>query len=339
MSGGIEIMPDCIKVSICCLTYNQKNFIADAINSFLNQKCDFLFEIIIHDDCSTDGTIGILKDFEHRYPNIIKLILEEENQFSLGMKIFPLTFEKARGEYIALCEGDDYWIDNQKLQKQVDYMDSHQDCSLTFHNAYRFDQQSKSKTVFLPTNQFSANFYKKSHMYNVGELELLGFVPTASFVTRSSYLKKLPEIYYSSPVGDLPIKLHCASQGYTYYFDEIMSIYRVNSGSSIMDGWSDYKIKQRVTLEYKLLAVIHEFNRITNLKYFDLFEKDILFREINIYFLENDYKKLRNKKYKDIIKLMGKKIGLQINLLIYFPSLAVFLKKTKRVLSHKKRTE
>src|SRR5690554_6640453 len=119
-------------VSICCATFNQASFISQAIESFLSQKTSFKFEIIIHDDASTDGTASIVKKYEQEHPNLIKAIYQKKNQYSQGIKPWPnFVFPIARGKYIALCEGDDYWTDPFKLQKQVDFLEANMDVSLT----------------------------------------------------------------------------------------------------------------------------------------------------------------------------------------------------------------
>jgi len=103
-------------VSICCVTYNHETYIEDALEGFLSQETDFPFEIIIHDDCSTDKTTQILNEYLEKYPNIIKLIIQTENQWSKGIRILPvLVVPEARGKYIALCDGDDYWFDFVKI--------------------------------------------------------------------------------------------------------------------------------------------------------------------------------------------------------------------------------
>lgn len=111
-------------VSICCTTYNHGKFIQDAIEGFLMQKTNFPIEIIIHDDASTDNTATIVKQYAEKHPGLIITILQTINQYSQGIKPWPnFVFPKARGKYIALCEGDDYWTDPLKLQKQVDFLE------------------------------------------------------------------------------------------------------------------------------------------------------------------------------------------------------------------------
>ncbi|WP_055435548.1 glycosyltransferase family 2 protein [Lacinutrix algicola] len=121
-------------LSICCTTYNQEKYIAQTIDGFLNQKTDFPIEIIIHDDASTDGTQKIIKAYAEKDARI-KLILQKENQYSQNIKPLPnFCFPKAEGQYIALCEGDDYWIDDLKLQKQVHFLEANPDYVVSWTN-------------------------------------------------------------------------------------------------------------------------------------------------------------------------------------------------------------
>lgn len=123
-------------VSICCLTYNHASFIKACLDGFLAQKTDFPIEILVHDDASTDGTDAIIRDYAERYPQIIYPLYEDENQYSKGMQNemdIVYNYARARGKYIATCEGDDYWTDPLKLQKQVDFLEEHPDYSVCFH--------------------------------------------------------------------------------------------------------------------------------------------------------------------------------------------------------------
>lgn len=111
-------------ISIICHTFNHEKYIGEAITSFLKQNTVYSFEIIIHDDASTDNTVSIIKLFQEKYPHIIKLILQDENKYSKKINIWTnFTFPASKGKYIAICEGDDYWTDENKLQKQVDFLE------------------------------------------------------------------------------------------------------------------------------------------------------------------------------------------------------------------------
>ncbi len=123
-------------VSICCITYNHKDYIAEAIEGFLMQETTFPVEILINDDASTDGTADILRSYQARYPKLIHLVLQTENQYSKGNSILIKLLTMATGKYIALCEGDDFWICKQKLQKQVAFMEVNKNVTICFHDAY-----------------------------------------------------------------------------------------------------------------------------------------------------------------------------------------------------------
>src|SRR5690554_1247666 len=121
-------------VSVCCLSYNHRPYIKDCLEGFVKQQCNFQFEVLIHDDASTDGTSDIIREYQKKYPNIIKPIIQTENQYQKGVAVnWVYNFPRAQGKYIALCEGDDYWSDPLKLQKQVEVLENDPDCSLCFH--------------------------------------------------------------------------------------------------------------------------------------------------------------------------------------------------------------
>ncbi len=127
-------------VSICCLTYNHAQFIRKCLDGFLMQQTDFPIEILIHDDCSTDGTTEIIREYEAKYPELIFPLYEEENQYSRGGagKMDLYNYRRTRGKYIAYCEGDDYWTDPLKLQKQVDFMEVNPEYSVCWHRSKQF---------------------------------------------------------------------------------------------------------------------------------------------------------------------------------------------------------
>lgn len=122
-------------VSICCITYNHAPFIRKCLDGFLMQKVDFPIEILIHDDCSTDGTTDIIKEYAAKYPELIFPLYEEENKYSNGYKwkMDLFNYERVKGKYVAYCEGDDYWTEPTKLQRQVDFLESHPDYSVCWH--------------------------------------------------------------------------------------------------------------------------------------------------------------------------------------------------------------
>ena len=129
---GPQTADTAIMASINCVTFNHANYIRTALDSFLMQKTDFAFEILVHDDASTDGTSSIIREYAARYPDQVKPLIQTENQYSQGIDNISgaFNFPRARGKYIFMCDGDDYFLSPDKLQKQVDYMEAHPDCTM-----------------------------------------------------------------------------------------------------------------------------------------------------------------------------------------------------------------
>lgn len=216
-----------IEVSIICNTYNQKDYIADALKGFVEQETTFKFEILVHDDASTDGTTEIIKEFALKYPEIIKPIYQEENKYS---KDIPITetfqYPRVRGKYIAFCEGDDYWIDSNKLQKQYEAMEAHPEIDMCAHGAIFIDGFSGEimKTYTLSEHEY---IYSSKQVIKGGG----GFLPTASLFYRSSLL--LQKYSFTTIMSlDYVWQIHGSLRGGMLYLPDAMSVYRVNATNS-----------------------------------------------------------------------------------------------------------
>ncbi|HIP34128.1 MAG TPA: glycosyltransferase [Bacteroidia bacterium] len=214
-------------VSISCLTYNHAPYIKQTIDGFLMQKTNFDFEILIHDDASNDGTAKIIQEYESKYPNLIKPIYQKENQWSKGVRSISAkyNFPRAKGKYIAMCEGDDYWTDPLKLQKQVDLLEDNNKVGIVFHPCY-----TEIKGI---TNK---NIYFKNDNYKINTIDILTsegqFAPTSSYVFRKSILDTFPDWIKYAPVGDFFIEIYATKIYYGIYMKEPMSVYRIDTPSS-----------------------------------------------------------------------------------------------------------
>lgn len=258
-----------IIVSICCITYNHEKYIRQAIESFENQVTNFKYEILIHDDASKDKTAEIITELSQKYDNI-RIFIEEENQYSKGIAISPTyLYPEAKGKYIALCEGDDFWVYPQKLQEQVDYLENHENCGLFFHNAIVVDcNNSIIKKSFMPKNLFYNCYLKFESDYNAGEMALLDFAPTASLMFRLKDALNLPKFYFdnNSICGDLSLRLFFSLNDYAHYSNKCMSAYRkgvLNSASQK----ANENIESKIRILNGHLKILNEFNEYSNYKY------------------------------------------------------------------------
>ena len=228
-------------VSIKCMTFNHENYITQCIDGFLMQKTNFPFEILIHDDCSTDKTESIVRDYEAKFPKIIKGIYETENQWKKGCGAHHTKIDAAiKGKYIAICEGDDYWIDENKLQMQVDFLENNPEYGMCY---------TKAK----PYNQDEQKFHKKtigSSFHDFKDLLVNGNrVPTLTTVYRKDLLDKYQqEIQPSNKgwlMGDYPMWLYFSHECKVKFFDIVTAVYRVleNSASHSVDVEKVIKFK------------------------------------------------------------------------------------------------
>jgi glycosyltransferase involved in cell wall biosynthesis len=247
-------------VSICCITYNHQDYIAQAIDGFLMQETDFPFEILIHDDASTDGTIKIIKNYENKYPNIVRTIIQEKNQFSQGVRFInaKFLFPLAKGKYIALCEGDDYWTSPQKISKQFKFMEENLNYSCCFHAVEQKDDTiNKSLSITkLPL---------KGNIFYFEDVVKSYFIPTLSLFFRKSLMPLDLPSYQKKMYGDMFMQLLLTSNGPAYYFDEVMGVYRHhdNGVSKSLDHLSSMENALNVYNEINLITK-GRFERLIN---------------------------------------------------------------------------
>lgn len=256
---------DRIIVSISCITFNHSDYIRDTLEGFLKQVCNFKFEVLIHDDASTDGTSDIILEYSKNYPEIFKPIIQKENQYSQGVRGMSrkYNYPRAKGRYIALCEGDDCWIDEFKLQKQIDVMSKEKSIALCFHNAKVEYTQNINKVHLF-------NSSRKEGVVDFEDILNKWIIPTASIVIRKDVIDNYPEWANKVYSGDFTLSLIALSKGDVYYLNEVMSIYRINyKGDSVS-----------AMLRKKNVGFVED-EHIKLLEYFDCETKGIYGNQIN----------------------------------------------------------
>lgn len=275
-----------LMVTIRCTAYNHEPYIRQCLEGFVMQKTNFRFEAIVHDDASTDGTAAIIREYAEKYPDIIKPIFETENQYSKHDGSLRRIMEAhMHGKYVAMCEGDDYWIDPLKLQTQVDFLEAHPDYSMCFHNAFKLYMQRNKVELF---NDKCADEDLSVHdaIHN-------WLVPTASILVKTDVAinpKWLVHIYS----GDYSLILRSINAGRVRYINGIMSVYRINeigtSATATMKHRYGFVLKQHELL-------LDSFNKGTEGRYKDEIEK-------RINWLRREFKFNEAKENRDIFSLM-----------------------------------
>lgn len=309
-------------VSICCITYNHEKYIADAIESFLMQETSFPFEIIIHDDASTDNTAKIIKEYEKQYPEIIKPIYQTENQYSKGNSpsndfVVPIV----KGKYIAMCEGDDYWIDSKKLKKQVNFLENNERYIMCFHAVKIVDTDRKF------VGRHKGLYGKGSKETSIKEIVKGGILHVSSILIKSNFYKKTrPAWIKNARHGDYAIALYISAEGKAFYMDEVMSAYRSGVENSMMTNIrKNYSKKNDIEYNLNRIETLEMADEYYDYKYHDDIGKINLTSEVIILLLKNDYSNSARNKYRQFIIENGYLGFAKVFLLKRCPSIARLL--------------
>lgn len=303
-------------VSVYCLAYNHEKYIRNALDGFISQKTSFPYEVFVHDDASTDNTAEIIREYAEKYPDIIKPIFQTENQYSRCIPIYKtFIFPRIKSKYIAVCEGDDYWCDENKLQMQVDWLENHPDYSCCVHNTRVIDCSGGKERLI------NSSLEDK----DISTTEIIqwkeGLFHTSSCMYRYEY-GVTPSIFSVKGVGDYPRAVYLATCGKIRYLSKVMSVYRFLTEES----WSLKMYKSTNANEKSIghyqerIEMLKRVNEYTNGKYIECIHEVIKRNEYNILYAQNDLKTIK-KDYKKYYAQLALKDKLYANIRFYSPFL------------------
>lgn len=314
-----------IVLTVFALAYNHEKYIRETLEGIVRQKTNFKFEVLLHDDASTDNTSEIIKEYEKKYPEIIRPIYQTENQYSQGKEIvFDIMRPLAKGRYYAFCECDDYWCDECKLQKQVDFLEQHPDYWLCGHNSRVIVMGGGSEYLFSQSNESCEIRLKKS------KYQWEPYCQTASIVCRRQCQDTWPSWLVRAEVaGDYKRMLWALTQGRAFYMDFVGSVYRSGTEGS-------YSEKFNNNIEFAIKGYIAEiefdrkFDKFTEKKYRLIFNYWIKRKLERVFAKTNQIKRIEKEiGYYYVFRHHGCKSTICLFLYVHFPKLYYKLKSVK----------
>lgn len=316
-----------IMVSIICTAYNHEKYIKKCLDGIVMQKTSFNYEVLINEDASTDSTAKIIREYERKYPKLIKPIYQTENQYSKGVKISAnILFPKARGKYVAYCEGDDYWVDPLKLQKQVDALENNSNCSVCLCRVDVVEEDDsyspRNKTRQYPLHYGVISSDKFIQILNPYLYQLSGIM--VRYNDAKDFYTNMPRFrLVAGNVGDLPMLLYYTYLGDAYFINECLSHYRINAVGS----WHSRQkgIEKQVLHLENMESMYREFDLYSEHK----FHCECLRRIANIQLekakLTGDYKSIRARKNKGIYSSQSYKFKIKVWMYSLCPAIAKFI--------------
>lgn len=297
-----------IMVSVICNTYNHEKYVEDALKGFVMQRTNFEFEVLVHDDASKDFTANIIRKYEELYPNLIKPIYQEVNQYSQGISIAKnFQFPRVKGKYIAICEGDDYWTDPYKLQKQVDVLERYPEINICVCKASLVE--NGKEVEYIPESCKEQIFPVQDVIAKGG-----GMVMTASIMYRSCINQNMPK--FREKMGfDYTIQIHGALNGGMYYIPDNMVVYRYNTDGS----WTSRMKKDEkasISWNMRVIEMLQILDGETKGQYSETIHKKIAKNKFDILYMQNEYKEIMKMPYKEIFLSYPilKRINMQIKM-------------------------
>jgi len=248
------------KLTVLCTAYNHEPYIAEALESFVRQRTDFPFQVLVNDDCSTDGTAAIIRSYAQKYPDIIKPLIQEKNLFSKGLAaLYQEAFYcRLDSPYVAFCEADDCWCDDLKLQQQVDWLDTHPEYSACVHNTKLFYcDGSLPETPLISENMGDRDICFETIIQGMSKS-----FHTSSILARREHIIDPPDYYYTAADHgflDYAIALRLALEGRVRFIDKLMSVYRISSNPAAWSAKLDKhyaKLKEFIVGELAMMETL-----------------------------------------------------------------------------------
>lgn len=315
-----------VRVTVLCLVYNHEKYLRRCLDGFVSQKTNFKFEVIVHDDASTDSSAEIIREYEENYPEIIKPIYQIENQYSKGKKITKeFILPVIKGDYLANCEGDDYWLDPYKLQKQFDFLESNPDYSCCVHSAvYR---TKKSDGTFsdrvVPAISNPVDISLEEAILYGGDL-----IATNSMFRRAELLFTQPDCFLAKGFGDYQAIMYSTIFGKVHCFDEIMSVYNCGTeGSWTQRVWNNPQ--KRIAHYAEEIRMLNAVDEYYDFKYHSIINDKIENTKYQLYLFEKNKKMLKSEPYRNRYLSM-KKINRKEKFLSSINILFPWLRRLKR---------
>ena len=301
-------------VTVIIPTHDHAPFIARAVESVLAQKTTFSFDILIHDDASTDGTAEIVRRYAAQYPQKIQLIAQTVNQYQRDKKIQThILYPRISAKYTAICDGDDLWTNEHKLQLQVDYLEQHPDCTLCICGADKIDVSDRIIGAAAP--------YREDCVVRMEDMIRAGgeFCSSNTIVAPTSLLNSQPDFCELTEVEDIPVHMWCAINGYAWYFGAHMAAYRY----AVPGSWSMRQNAARQETQINtcrgVIGLLQGFDAYAKGRYHAAFAEAILYQEFKIKCFAHDLKALRQEPYRPYYLELSKKRRLRLWLERYAP--------------------
>lgn len=292
-----------MKVSVYCFAYNHEKFIRDTLEGFVNQITDFEYEVFVHDDASTDGTKKIIQEYEQKFPGLIKPIYQKVNQYSQGANLVKdFIFPKMNGQYVAICEGDDYWCDQYKLQKQVDFLDSHSDYGACVHNTVVLEMDNGNQRLLNPSmipydldirhviREGSSDYHTSAVMYRMEHARVI-------------YSDDCPAFYHKPKnIEDYPLSIYLTLHGKVRYLPDIMSVYRYGTPGSFTKSIG--KLEMYLEVRRSVIEMLKSVDEYTEYSLHSEIKEIIEERYMEILTLSTDFHVLKDPEIEKIYQKM-----------------------------------